>query len=360
MIFSATKLEAFLRCPGMYKHKYILKEPETSGEPAEVGKMVHAMIHGELTKTPMLKAVGPSFMEANRLFEVWKKRFADELDGNDVLSVEEEFSIPLGGHTLHGFMDDVRDIGGFLTVTDWKTGFRLLTAEEMRNNIQVRCYCIAGLVKYPTYKEMVFRIGAVRQATYQHIEVEKEEVETWAQDVIALMKMVEAHTKAIEDKSAFPYVPCASCAFCGMFDSCEAGKKAVGPSKPPLTMPSASKLAGNIELLERHLKEAKDQLKIFVEAKGPVAVGEARQRIVWNFWPKIKTFIDNEILKDAIPKEEYEAYLRINDGAKSGLWKDEILLAKLKEKGCVKEKTSIGFGKKKVESDETPQTTEEE
>ena len=349
MIYSASRLKLFLKCPAAFKLKYVDGNPDESGEPAHIGQMVHEMIEDHQSGRPFKNGSGPEFMEAADLFERWKKKFWDELDPQDVLAQEAEYRCKVGKHEVVVIMDDVRDVGGFLTITDWKTTQRMMTAQEMKQDPQVRLYCIAALKQFPNYGEVVFRIGAIRQGIYEFVEVEKSEVDEWEKSVESLITLVDTHVNTT-DESRFPYKPGSGCEWCSFFGVCSEGKKAVKATKPITKSDSALAAAERILLLERHLKEAKKELKAWCEAKGSVTAND----VVFGFWPTVKKWVDTGMLATdefKTLRDKLEPFMALDDTSKSKLWEDEALVRELKKANAIKENGGTKFDARKLKED---------
>lgn len=365
MIFSSSRLKTFNQCEGKFKLKYIEEVKEEQNLPAEIGKQVHLLalktLQGLTSKTSQEqtgngsnRSTGqsqdrPAEPEAIALFNRWTERFLPDIDPQNLLHSEQEFQIKIGKHEVHGFMDRCEDIGGFLTVTDIKTTHKMLTNEELRRDVQAMIYCVAAMKIYPGYDEVVFRIESVRHGIHEVLELTKEEVAVFEETLEAQLDLVSARLIAHErgDKNALPYRPGAHCEYCGLFQHCEAGKKALKPSKTPKNAIGGASLAEKVVLLENHLKEAKSQLKAYCEQKGPVTVNG----LTFAFWPFTKRVVHQEMLSPDLI-EQLQAYMKPDTGSGSDLWENESLVAKLKAANAITESGGTRFESRKAKAQE--------
>lgn len=356
MRFSASGLQKFLECPGKFWLRYGENLSDESGYFALVGKAVHALVEQKL-KTgeavlPPNSDYGEALVEALDLYQRWEKCFFSELNPQDVLSLEEEVVIQFGKDEIVFRMDDVRDIGGFLTVTDWKTVHNFKTVDEIKQDIQARLYCVAAFKYFPQYDEMVFRHGLIRHGVYQTLELTKEEVKEWEAGLTALILQAKAHFEAKKkgDKSALPYTPGAYCQHCGFFDNCEAGKKAMKDFKGIKNNAGALAAIEKLALVGRTYDETLKDLKEWIKEHGSVTCNG----MTWAWWANQGRKIDTGSLPEDSPLwEKLRPFYVLDDGKKSGIWKDEVLVKKLNEAGLIKSTVRKEFNGRSASQEET-------
>jgi hypothetical protein len=346
MEFSASRIDYFMRCSGAWFHKYIEGKKEEVGDPAEVGKMVHEMIEAVLTKKPFdYKGRGKVFQESLSIFNKWEAIFQPDINPENILAVEEEFRIKIGEDILHGFMDRLEDVGGFLTITDIKTSLNLLTKQQMKESWQVRAYCVAALEMHPHFRDVVFRIENPRLGEHQVIEVEKDEVDRWREDISCVITLIKSRIFAHErgDKNAFPYCPGSACQWCGVFKHCKEVARAEVRKTQVRNITAAKKTIGGIALLERKLKDMKSALKGYVEDKGSVTSGG----LTWGLWPSHTVKVDEAMIPEG-ERSRFDVFRVVNDSVGSPLWDDAGLMKDLAGWNAIKTTTSMRFSAKKV------------
>jgi len=358
MRISQSGLKKFAECPGKFWLRYGENRQEATNYFAEVGKLVHLMIENKVngvTDAVLPIAQPEALAEACDLFQRWEKVFEPELNPQDVLSTEEQTTIRLGKHDVEFRIDDARDIGGFLTITDNKTTHKLMTTEELKRDLQTRLYCVVALKLWPTYNEMIYRICSIRHGVYQTLELERGEVESWEESLILAMDVAEVHLEAKSkgDDNACQFTPGDCCTNCGFFDVCPAVKEIAEITKKdpiPVKKISNSGIAERVgqwlTVVERYLRDQKKVLKTWCEDKGPVVCNG----VTWAVRANPSNWVDLERIPEEM-LEELRPYMVLNDGKKSKIWENQALIKKLQALGAIKVQIRNEI-KAKAQSDE--------
>jgi hypothetical protein len=339
---SQSGIKKFLECPGKCWLRYGENLNEESGYFAVVGQLVHSMIQDRtngVVGNPLPVMEGSAYVEAFDLFQAWEKRFYPDLDPKDVLSVEEQVILKWGDNEIEVRFDDAREVGGFIVLTDWKTTHKLLTTEEMREDIQTRLYLLAALVLWPTYDEFIYRIGNIRFRDFQTIEISRQEILEWLEPTKNLINLVSVNIEARRkgDDGACQFTPGAPCTYCGYFNVCPAAKKILTipkkgfEVKPIIKADVAVTVGEKLAIVARYKDDLTKALKAWCEEKGGVKVSNG----TWAIRSNPKSWIDIErVPEEMLP--DLKPYMVLNDGKKSAIWENKTLIEKLQALGAVK------------------------
>lgn len=167
--FSASKIDLYKRCPLQFKFRYALHVPGRPGAPMDIGASVHAVLekiakrraNGEDTSEEQaldllkrhwrytgfdnkkrLKEGWDDAVGMIRTFMEWDQKAADR--GVEIVGVEQEFKMDVGGLRFTGKMDRVdKEQGGQYVVTDYKTGKKPTTKSEIGHDVQMNLYALA-------------------------------------------------------------------------------------------------------------------------------------------------------------------------------------------------------------------------
>jgi hypothetical protein len=357
MKISQSGLKKFEQCGGKFALRYVDGLEEDSNHWAEVGRLVHKLIEIKLSGgvTDLAEPAAGAMVEAMDLYHRWLNRFYPDLDPNDVLEVEGQISLQMGKHELDVRFDDVREIGGFLTITDWKTTHKMLTVEELKADIQTRVYCVAAMKLWDHADEMIFRHGSIRHGVYQSLELERSEVESWEPPLQDLINSAGGHYEAKKrgDPGACPFTPGDPCSTCGYFTRCPAVTKVIAPvAKGTLhvkeigNIKGAETVATRLLILEQYFKDQKKALKKYCEENGGVTINGS----TWAIRASEQSWVDLDRIPEEV-LEEMRPYMVLDDGKKSPLWENEALLRKLQAYGAIKVKVRTNFGHAKQGED---------
>lgn len=167
--FSASKIDLYKRCPLQFKFRYALLVPGRPGAPMDIGASVHAVLekiakrrtNGEDTSEEQaldllkrhwrytgfdnkkrLKEGWDDAVGMIRAFMEWDQKAADR--GVEIVGVEQEFKMDVGGLRFMGKMDRVdKEPGGQYVVTDYKTGKKPTKKSEIGHDVQMNLYALA-------------------------------------------------------------------------------------------------------------------------------------------------------------------------------------------------------------------------
>lgn len=168
--FSASKIDLYKRCPLQFKFRYALHVPGIPGAPMDIGASVHAVLekmakrraNGEDTSEEQaldllkrhwrytgfdnkkrLKEGWDDAVGMIRTFMEWDQKAADR--GVEIVGVEQEFKMGVGGLRFTGKMDRVdKEPGGQYVVTDYKTGKTPTKKSEIGHDVQMNLYALAA------------------------------------------------------------------------------------------------------------------------------------------------------------------------------------------------------------------------
>jgi CRISPR/Cas system-associated exonuclease Cas4 (RecB family) len=200
--------------------------------------------------------------EAEEIFRTFVGSHA--FDPADIAEVElsEKVDLP-DGVQFFGVIDllEVRD--GLAVVTDWKTDWAVRGQAEVERDFQLRAY--AWMVsKLYGYEEVVCRLdfvrhpGAVREALFGP--------EDMARTEERILRTVES----LQTDKEWRPSPGSHCSWCPWSEDCPA------VSDLPVsitTSEDAKRIAGEILVLEKQLKDRKEALKAWTAVEGTVTVG---------------------------------------------------------------------------------------
>jgi putative RecB family exonuclease len=343
--FSHSRVQKFIDCPAVFYRKYVLKLPEDSSLAATLGKAEHAIISA-VGKAGSLDYAGPAIDAVYNTLDLKKdikKDFKKDLERfikNEFVlraiknggTFEEHFEIPLDEFPLspnvQGYIDYSKDEGSYITLIDWKTGFKEYHPLE---SYQMGLYAYYLTQKYekPVLGRLVFlRSGRVTEHFYSEEDIE-------AARLWCLENASEIQKRLIEldnnkPFTVFPPQPGHLCKYCTWSAECKNEATPVVPE----TMEQAQELAAKILQVEASLGTMKDHLKTFITANGPVPVDDKQ------FY--FKKSVNWRWNKDALQK----AYQDLEQSGKDPFDVFGITAAKLK-KTSWDEKQLLEFGAKK-------------
>jgi RecB family exonuclease len=175
---SATSIKAFMDCPAHYKVQYLdhVRVASGGGTAGDLGSLLHAVLEWFVLvgrRDPKLntpKAIvakcrelapnygvdGLQVKAASKMLEAWHQRWLED-PPHEVLQVEVKETFPLATkltgnihETRVTYIWDRSDLmpDGSIKITDYKSGMKCLTADEIFHNIQVRLYALAAAIRY--------------------------------------------------------------------------------------------------------------------------------------------------------------------------------------------------------------------
>lgn len=284
---SYSALSLYESCPRRYRIERVEKRAAPESPALLLGSAVHAAIaaylrhlQGEnlatdITWAPQaIRAAEEALAVDGRTLGGGLREEAEEIfrafvgshafDPADIAEVElsERIDLP-DGVQFFGVIDllEVRD--GLAVVTDWKTDWAVRGQAEVERDFQLRTYAWMMSRLYG-YEEVVCRLdfvrhpGAVREAFFGPEDIAKTEER--------ILRTIEA----IQAEKEWRPSPGAHCSWCPWSEDCPA------MSDLPVEIASvedAERVAGEILVLEKQLKDRKEALKAWTAVEGPITVG---------------------------------------------------------------------------------------
>lgn len=205
---SATSISTFETCPARYKAENIDRPPRFSGAAADLGTVIHAALQGyvektHMTETPLdqrdenegllLNLYGQAYHE---LFGNDMSMYEDGLDqvknwwertdfaGRKVLSCETKESFPIpsakGPVTFNYIWDRCDQLdNGDVEVIDYKSWRIPVSAEKLKDKIQVRCYALAANIKFPDAPRIWVTLDQTRYDAVGAVFTRDDNAATW-------------------------------------------------------------------------------------------------------------------------------------------------------------------------------------
>lgn len=283
--YSYSRLSLYGQCPLRYKRRYIEKREEPPSRALNVGSGVHAAIAAydehlvaeglqtDVTYAPLALAAAWEKMakEGRRLSEDEKDEveevfltFVDShiLEPESVVSIEEMEEVERDGYVFCGVLDLLSLRDGIPVVRDYKTDHQVRSPAAVAHDPQLATYAV--LVHWAHgYEEVLCELDFVRHRTIRQARFD-----------LPAIKKAEARLlsqiEALEAERAWAPTPGSHCAWCPWSDHCTA------VSDQPLrlaTAEDAERLASEILVLERQIKDRQALLKEWCAVEGPVEVG---------------------------------------------------------------------------------------
>jgi putative RecB family exonuclease len=172
LVLSASRIKTFQQCPRKYYYNYIEKLPRKDWPHFDLGTLVHGALEGfhqdfkkdgsDLNLKRIMKLSFKAqrdemekekplddkvLLEARDLLLEYLRSMETEGIGSEIVSLEEEFEIPLAkGLSVRGFVDRVDlDADGIYHIKDYKTN----KSTKYMEPFQLRIYGIYLADKYP-------------------------------------------------------------------------------------------------------------------------------------------------------------------------------------------------------------------
>jgi len=235
---SFTKLSRYETCPLSYKLHYLDRLTSEPGVPLLFGSAVHAVLENLVREHMHEERVGPlpEVRAAELWQEAWAKsgmsgidvfregldivhRFVREqgvLEHHDVLAVEKEFRLRIGGFEVIGYLDRVDRVDDeTVEVIDYKTNRQLFTREETDASLQMSLYHLAAQELWSWAKKVRLTFWMLRHGLRQTTERTDENIEGTQRYVDTLGATI---TKAHE----FPAKLNSNCIYCDHRKHCPA------------------------------------------------------------------------------------------------------------------------------------------
>lgn len=268
--YSYSRLSAYANCPRFYKARYIEKRPEAPSEALERGKAVHEAIaeytkyclhNGLQTDLEFLREY-PGTDEVRGILET----FADThmIEPGDY-KFEEMWKIEMDPHpwTWWGVIDNLKDEGERLSITDFKTDHMLRSQTEINKDSQLKDYAWMAAMKYPQAQEFICAIDFVRHG------VTRETVYT-RDDIEAIEKQIISQIQEIEADREYKAVPGSGCSWCSYTSDCPA--VLAGNVDLVSCDDEAGQAAAQLIALKARVKALEDLLKPWTSTNGAIEV----------------------------------------------------------------------------------------
>lgn len=227
---SFSKLSRFETCPLSYKLHYLDRLTSEPGVPLLFGSAVHTVLEHLVREHMHEERVGalPEDRAAELWQEAWAKsgmsgidvfregldivhRFVREqglLEHHDVLAVEKEFRINVGGFNVLGYLDRVDRVDDeTVEVIDYKTNRQLFTREEIDASLQMSLYHLAAQELWPWAKKVRLTFWMLRHGLRQT-------TERTADDLEGTRRYVETLGTTINKAREFPAKLNSNCVYC--------------------------------------------------------------------------------------------------------------------------------------------------
>lgn len=235
---SFTKLSRFETCPLLYKLHYLDRLTSEPGVPLLFGSAVHAVLENLVREHMHEERIGP--LPEGRAADLWQEAWAQSgmsgidvfregldivhrfvreqgvLEHHDVLAVEKEFRLTVGGFEVLGYLDRVDRVDDeTVEVIDYKTNRQLFTREETDASLQMSLYHLAAQELWPWAKKVRLTFWMLRHGLRQTTERTTEDIEGTRRYVDTLGSTI---TKARE----FPAKLNSNCVYCDHRKHCPA------------------------------------------------------------------------------------------------------------------------------------------
>jgi RecB family exonuclease len=190
---SATQINMFDNCPWQYTVQYRLGLRTQGGLAARFGTFIHDVLetfvnndhpHGATLEgllvlanekwTPDITDFGPQEDDYRRrsedmLTKWWWRDGEDLITTNRAAFTEYEFSVPIGTHTIKGFIDRIDRIDGGLSIIDYKTSATPKSQADTNDDLQLAVYHYAA-----TTDPILTEIGPVRSLQLDFVANDKQ------------------------------------------------------------------------------------------------------------------------------------------------------------------------------------------
>lgn len=152
------------------------------------------------------------------------------------------------------------------TVWDLKTGHGVQAATD---SMQLKVYAAGVMAALPDIEQVEVELYYPRKnIVHKHMHGEKEATEgrRW-------IKAIWDRIQRAQTDSAWPARPGIGCAYCPVFDGCEA-RKITPPKLPPTTRDEAAKLVERLLFLDLEREDVKERVRGWVDDHGAVEIGD--------------------------------------------------------------------------------------
>jgi len=251
MRVSVSSLEKYERCPRQYYLENVKKTYGYAEAPTRLGRVVHRTIEAILRKRALFDADfahdrfveewtseeinGPQlFTEGLQMVHDWMTRW-DMLDPDQILGIEEKFSIDFEGFTLVGVIDlllgwdevneDTGEVTRHIGIFDWKTTNAFMTTRDAQESFQLAVYDIAARTSWPAdkYWTTIELLRDGKRLTVDHTKEQLSIIESY----------VKATVEKIRREDTWRAILNPECIYCSHKNSCEEHRAAVRADNVP-------------------------------------------------------------------------------------------------------------------------------
>ena len=270
--YSYTRLNIYRQCPRRYRARYLDGLPERETEALLIGREAHELIAAylrhlveERLETDVTWSPPPGYRyESTMLLREMQASVA--IHPERVVAVEEAVEADLGGRRFLGYLDLLELSEDTPIVTDWKSDQRVRTQAEVERDLQMRLYACLVRGAYG-YNLVRCREHFLRFRSRVEMEAGAEVMDRTEEEIAALVRLIEGERE-------WAPTPGTHCAWCPQ--QLSEGCPAVSESPVRIGgVDDARRLAGEILVLEKQLKDRKDALRAWTAIEGPVQVGGA-------------------------------------------------------------------------------------
>lgn len=285
---SFSKLSRYETCPLSYKLHYIDRLKSEPTEPLQFGTAVHAALETLIGEHVDQELVGP--IDKERIDSAWQQaweqsgmtgltlfreglslvqRFVAEqgpLDHHDVLAVEKEFRLNIGGFEVLGYLDRVDRLGDrSVEIIDYKSNRQLYTRDELDGSLQMSLYHLAAEHLWPWAETVRLTFWMLRHGVKQVTERTSADLDVTQQYVASLGKMLST-------AESFPPRLNAYCASCDHRHNCPAYAEALAGKrqfvcKDPDDLDAVAKEREEVARLAKIMYARKSELEDLLKAK---------------------------------------------------------------------------------------------
>jgi len=359
--FSYSRLNLYDNCPRSYKLKYLEKREEPPSRPLRIGSAVHETIAAydkhlvservqtDVTWAPRAleeakkdlanpkRRGGPTKLASDEWAEVEDifTAFVDShiLDPERVAAIEGMHKISMDGYTFWAMLDLLEISGGAPRITDYKTDRHVRSDAEVKNDFQLGIYAWV-IHTLSGYEEAYCQLDFVRYRTTKGVLFDLEAIKKIEKRIFDLIEAIRA------EKDWAP-TPGSHCSWCPWAEDCAA------VSDLPVSIAraeDAERVAGEILVLEKQLKDRKAELSNWTAVEGALVVGgqEFRHFESRSLKPDVEAFI--KLMYEG-GKDAY-AYINVDGRKLKPLLKDDLLRAEIE--AISEESVSTSFKHKKA------------
>jgi|GEM_PF-5547566 len=297
MAYSVSRIELFSRCPLAYRLKYIDKVREYPPAIYLEGRAFHQVaeqyvawclktgrstdfdhfVQLEREKAAELPAeLEESFRNMCRTFmETHLVDFhsADEVLLEERIAVRRDFSACDYFDDqcfLRGIVDLAVKRNSTVTITDYKTSWRVPPRTEDESSLQMAAYALLVFSLFPDVERIDLILDYVRYGIEHRFTVDRDREHEIRERILSRIQRIEREDKFEARVSSF-------CEWCSFTHMCPEIKKAateLNIPPGPLSEQQAAELARQYSLLRTHLRKIEEKLRAHTEVHGPIAVGD--------------------------------------------------------------------------------------